>query len=105
MDCRKRWLNSRIRTSGKAYKRRCQVEVLVEPAARGLGIGARLVSELLRFAKQAGYKKITLYTHKNLAAAIHIYQKAGFHLVREETEAGFGPDFDSAELGFDSVIK
>ena len=66
--------------------------LLVEPSARGLGIGNRLVSECIRFAKQARYKTITLYTHKNLHAAIHLYKKAGFRLIKEEPEPGFGPD-------------
>jgi DNA-binding MarR family transcriptional regulator/ribosomal protein S18 acetylase RimI-like enzyme len=66
--------------------------LLVEPSARGLGIGNRLVAECVRFAKQAGYKRITLYTHKNLHSAIHLYKKAGFKLIKEIPEPGFGPD-------------
>ncbi len=63
----------------------------VEPRARGLGIGARLVTECLRFARQARYRKLTLYTHGQLAAARHLYEKAGFRLVGEELERGYGP--------------
>jgi DNA-binding MarR family transcriptional regulator/GNAT superfamily N-acetyltransferase len=64
--------------------------LLVEPKARGLGIGARLVDEVLRFARAAGYRKITLWTHSVLTAARHIYQKAGFKLMRSEEHRSWG---------------
>jgi DNA-binding MarR family transcriptional regulator/GNAT superfamily N-acetyltransferase len=64
--------------------------LLVDPGARGLGLGARLVDECLRFARRAGYKKITLWTHSVLSAARHIYQKAGFKLMRTERHNSWG---------------
>jgi DNA-binding MarR family transcriptional regulator/N-acetylglutamate synthase-like GNAT family acetyltransferase len=58
--------------------------LLVDPKARGLGLGARLTKEAIRFARRAGYKKITLWTHSVLTAARHVYQQAGFKLMRTE---------------------
>jgi len=63
--------------------------LLVDPKARGLGLGARLVDECVRFARGAGYKKITLWTHSVLTAARHIYQKAGFALTSSEERVSF----------------
>jgi DNA-binding MarR family transcriptional regulator/N-acetylglutamate synthase-like GNAT family acetyltransferase len=65
--------------------------LLIEPSARGLGIGKRLVEECIRFARDTGYKKIVLWTHSNLSAARGIYQKAGFHLVASDSHEDFGP--------------
>ena len=64
--------------------------LLVEPRARGLGIGARLVDEAIRFARSAGYRKIALWTHSVLTAARHIYQGAGFKLMRSEEHQNWG---------------
>jgi DNA-binding MarR family transcriptional regulator/N-acetylglutamate synthase-like GNAT family acetyltransferase len=61
----------------------------VEPSARGLGIGSRLVSECLRFARQAGYKKMVLWTQSELDAARHIYKKAGFRVVEKKRHHSF----------------
>jgi|SRR6266851_2201626 len=64
--------------------------LFVEPAARGLGMGARLVSECIRFARHAGYKKIALWTQSELTAARHIYDKAGFKLVGKKPHFSWG---------------
>lgn len=67
----------------------------VEPKARGLGIGLRLVEECIRFAREVGYRKITLWTQSNLNAARHIYRKCGFEVVESKPQALFGHDLVS----------
>jgi DNA-binding MarR family transcriptional regulator/GNAT superfamily N-acetyltransferase len=66
--------------------------LLVEPKARGLGLGTRLVEECIRFARRRGYQKIVLWTNSVLVEARHIYEKTGFKLVAQEAHRSFGHD-------------
>jgi DNA-binding MarR family transcriptional regulator/N-acetylglutamate synthase-like GNAT family acetyltransferase len=66
--------------------------LLVEPAARGLGLGTRLVQECVRYARRSGYQRITLWTQSMLVEARRVYQKAGFTLVSQGPHHSFGHD-------------
>ena len=78
--------------------------LLVEPAARGLGVGTRLVDECLRFARQAGYRSVVLWTQSELDAARRIYERAGFRRGAQEPHQSFGRDLvaETWELALDA---
>jgi len=66
--------------------------LILAPAARGFGLGARLTEECLAFARARGYRKMILWTNSNLAAARAIYARRGFLLVHSEPYRGYGQE-------------
>jgi DNA-binding MarR family transcriptional regulator/N-acetylglutamate synthase-like GNAT family acetyltransferase len=66
--------------------------LLVDPVARGCGLGRRLTDECISFARARGYRSITLWTHQVLTVARHIYERAGFRLTSSEARRSFGQD-------------
>jgi len=81
-----------VRKSARVAKLRM---LIVEPWARGHGLGGRLVDECIRFARAAGYRQITLWTQSNLLAARKIYAKAGFRLTNSKRGLSFGQNLVS----------
>jgi DNA-binding MarR family transcriptional regulator/GNAT superfamily N-acetyltransferase len=75
--------------------------LLVEPDARGLGIGDRLVGALVDFAREVGYREVVLWTNDILGAARRIYQRHGFVLVAEKPHRSFGQDLTGQDWRLD----
>lgn len=79
--------------------------LIVDREARGLGVGGRLVEECTRFARRAGYQKITLWTNSILSAARHLYTKEGYKIVETESHHIFGHDLTSETWELELFVK
>jgi len=106
--CERCWIAERDGVNvGSIFLMRADAEtarlrlLLVEPTARGAGIGRRLISECADFAHTAGYRRITLWTNDILTAARHLYVQAGFRLVASKPHRDFGPPM----VGEDWVLE
>ncbi len=69
--------------------------LLVEPSVRGMGLGRRLVDEVIAFARQVGYRSVQLWTQSELEAARRIYRAAGFRIIGKEGHESFGKKLDA----------
>lgn len=75
--------------------------LLVDPAARGMGLGLALVREVTAYARNAGYRKIVLWTNSVLDSARRIYEQEGYQLIREKPYTAFGKDLVSQDWQLD----